>query len=407
MTAGDLSALVQQFLLFHGARYTSRADEENWKTVPVTLQVPPQPIEALQLAAGPWVVVPWRLAGADHLQVWLERLAASGSRPRVLVLAQDRALLAEHHVLQLATAHRLDIVALCADPPGVTGTAQAALVAHAFDADMQRSMASCNPLVHLAATGDARDPQVFLERLRHAAPQVPVTRSMTGINVLVYAAMVFAAAARPEGGLWSTVAGGFGTGQLVAWGANATGHMAAEPWRLLTSAFLHGNLLHIAMNLLALWQLGAMAERLLGSRAFGAAYLLSALGGAVASFGWHALQGGPSVSVGASGAVFGVLGATVGFALARRDTIPSHVYRALLRSGGMFVLINVGLGLAVPVIDNAAHLGGLVTGTAAGAALSRELPPGPQPQLGTQAAIAVGFLLVLGIVFRVALGLAG
>lgn len=407
MNAGDLSALVQQFLLFHGARYTSRVDEENWKTVPVTLQVPAQPIDALQLAAGEWVVVPWRLAGADHLQLWLERLSASGSRPRVIVLTQDRPLAAEHHVTQLANAHRLELVALTADPPGVAGTAQAALVVHAFDADMQRSMAACNPLVHLAATGDARDPQVFLERLRHAAPQVPVTRAMTALNLLVYVAMVFAAAARPEGGLWSTVAGGFGTAQLVGWGANASGHMADQPWRLLSSAFLHGNLLHIAMNMMALWQLGAMAERLLGSRAFGAAYVLSALGGAVASFGWHALQVGPSVSVGASGAVFGVLGATVGFALARRDTIPAHVYRSLLRSGGMFVLINVGLGLAVPVIDNAAHLGGLIVGTAAGAALSRELPPGPQPALGVQAAIVLGFLLVLGVAFRVSLGLDG
>ncbi|MSQ82528.1 MAG: rhomboid family intramembrane serine protease [Myxococcales bacterium] len=410
MNAGDLSALIQQFLLFHGARYVSRADEDNWKTVPVSLLVPAQPIESLQLAAGEWLVLPWDMPSLSHLQAWLERLAAAGSRPRVIVLAMTKAHVSDHQIAELANAHRLEIVSVCADPLQVVGSAQAQLVAHAFNADMQRSMQNCNPLTQLAGVGDGRDPDVFAERLRHTAPHAPVTRAMTVLNVAVYVAMVLAALAWPsrrDPGVLSTIMSGFDVNQLVGWGANASQHMVAEPWRLLTSAFLHGNLLHVGMNMLALWQLGAMAERLLGSRAFLAVYLLAALGGAVASFDWHLYSGGHAVSVGASGAVFGVLGATIGFALARRDTIPRRIYQSLLRSGGTFVILNFALGLAVSVIDNAAHLGGLVTGVLGGAALSRELPPGPQPKPAVQALVIVAILAGLGLFFRLGLGQLG
>lgn len=406
MNSGDISALVQQLLLFHGGRYLSRADEENWKSVAVTLQVPPQPIDRLQLPAGQWLVAPWHLPGGEPLRVWLTRLQQAGERPQVIVLASDTLTLPPEELQRIAQEFRIDIAQLAANPLAVAGTEPARLAGHAFEADMQRSMRACNPLDYLAGHGDPRDPAVFAERLRRTSPNRPVTSALLAANVLVYLAMLFAAAAKPgSGGLWRALAAGFQTDQLIAWGASSSDRMAAEPWRLLTSAFLHGNFLHILMNMLALRQLGALAEPLLGSPAFAAAYLLSALGGAVGSFDWRALTEGASVSVGASGAVFGVLGATLGFALARRDALPRGVYRSILSSGGFFVLINGALGVASPVIDNAAHLGGLVCGVAAGALLSRELPPARQPRRPLQLAATAAVAAFLVLLFRLGLGL--
>ncbi len=405
----EVSALVQQFLLFHGAQYASRVTEENWKVVPVTLAVPAQPIENLPLLAGEWLIVPWDLASINHLQIWLQRLAAAGPLPVVVVLAMDRPLLPQEALAQLATGSRMQLVGCCATPPLAFGSSAAQHVGHVFDRDMRASIDVVNPLLKLAVLGDPRDPQVFLERLRHASPATPFTMAMLTLNIGAYLLMVAASAVSetPSGGnLMATVLSGFGLPQLVQWGGNApdlTAH--GQPWRLLTSAFLHGNLLHIGMNMLALRQLGATAERLFGTRAFAAVYLLSALGGAVGSFGWHKLTSPHAVSVGASGAVFGVLGATIGFALAKRHTVPPHVYRSLVRSGGFFVAVNVALGLAAPAIDNAAHLGGLCVGVLAGAAFARELPPALQPRPAVQAALAVAFFAVLGLAYRLVLGL--
>ena len=82
-----------------------------------------------------------------------------------------------------------------------------------------------------------------------------------------------------------------------------------EEWRLLTSAFLHFGIIHIALNMYALYQGGALVERLFGSTRFALIYLLSALAGSVASGWWDPLRN----SAGASGAIFGVYGALLAF----------------------------------------------------------------------------------------------
>jgi len=406
-SAGEVSALVQQFLLYHGATYHSRATEDGWKHTPVTLAVPPQPIDRLPLAPGPWVVAPWDLPSVRHAEVWIDRLCAAGPPPAVVVFAMATPLLSEAEIASLGRSAGVQVVALSADPPTAWGGPPARALASVFDPDMQRSMAATNPLTSLSDRGDPRDPEVFRERLRRAVPAARVTGAMIAVNGLVYAAMVLhdAAVGTAPGGILATVLSGFSTAALVGWGGNAPDLSGAAPWRLITAAFLHGNLLHIGMNLFALRQLGQTAERLLGSAMFAAVYLLAALGGSVASFGWHRALGHPAVSVGASGAVFGVLGATIGFAFARRTTVPRHVHKALVRSGGFFVVVNVALGLAAPAIDNAAHLGGLVVGALAGAALSRELPPAPPPHAGVRAAIVIAIGLLVAVGYRVALAL--
>jgi membrane associated rhomboid family serine protease len=88
---------------------------------------------------------------------------------------------------------------------------------------------------------------------------------------------------------------------------------AGEWWRLLTSSFVHGNLLHLAMNMFALWQAGQLVERIFGSARFAGLYLLAGIGGSLGSLGWGLLSQHPVNSVGASGAIFGIIGGLLAF----------------------------------------------------------------------------------------------
>lgn len=125
---------------------------------------------------------------------------------------------------------------------------------------------------------------------------------------------------------------------------------AGEWWRLLTAPFLHAGLWHVGLNMFALWILGSLIEPLLGRWRFVAVYLVSALAGAVASYAF----GNPGViSVGASGAVFGLLGATI-VALRKLNRDVSGVL--------VLLVINLVLGFVFPGIDWRAHLGGLLAG---------------------------------------------
>lgn len=125
---------------------------------------------------------------------------------------------------------------------------------------------------------------------------------------------------------------------------------AGEWWRIITAGFFHVNTLHIAFNMYALWLLGPNLEQLLGHRKFSALYLLSLLGGSTASY----LFNPPiTASVGASGAIFGLFGATV--VIARRLG---------LDASGIYGIIGINLviGFIIPGIDWRAHVGGLVAG---------------------------------------------
>jgi membrane associated rhomboid family serine protease len=144
--------------------------------------------------------------------------------------------------------------------------------------------------------------------------------------------------------------------------ALAPGQVAQEPWRLLTSAFLHSPslILHIVFNMLVLYQVGPWLEQALGRARFAALYVISALGGSVGFLllGVNANLPAafqPSV-VGASGAVFGMFGALLVLTrtLGRRD-------QALIGT----IAINFVLGVIIPNVAWQGHLGGLVTGALA------------------------------------------
>jgi rhomboid protease GluP len=184
-------------------------------------------------------------------------------------------------------------------------------------------------------------------------------RGLTAVNLLVGAnVFLFLTAAIVQGGL--IMKGGFfSIGGLT--GATLDKLGAATPqrvveggqwWRLVCPMFLHVNLIHIFFNMMVLRQAGPLVEGALGSAKFMALYLLAGLVGDAASLYWHAPY---PAGVGASGAVFGVIGMAA--VLGHRAGIRDLTY-AMLR----WIVIVLFMGILLPNIDNAGHLGGLAAG---------------------------------------------
>ena len=152
-------------------------------------------------------------------------------------------------------------------------------------------------------------------------------------------------------------------------------------WRLLTAAFLHGGLLHLAFNMYALYWLGPQLEELLGRVKFTSIYLLAAIGGNVASYYFSQLN---TVSVGASGAIFGLMTATIVIGRERRADVSQLV---------TLLALNVVLGFMNSGIDWRAHLGGAVVG-----ALAANFQGKPKTQ--TLGLVGIGISLLVFVFLR-------
>lgn len=145
---------------------------------------------------------------------------------------------------------------------------------------------------------------------------------------------------------------------LVALGANVPQLvLGGQYWRLVASMFLHIGLVHLLVNGWALYQLGSLFEILLGSFSLLVVYFLSGIAGSVASVMFIRAD----LSAGASGAIFGVMGALIAFLLKRREMLTPQA-KSLLMQLLLWAGINVFLGFSIPGIDNAAHLGGAAAG---------------------------------------------
>ncbi len=190
---------------------------------------------------------------------------------------------------------------------------------------------------------------------RLAARGLTAVNLLVGANVLVFiAAAVLQGGLNMQGGLFSI--GGLDGRTLDAMGAAWPNQVMKEGqwWRLVCPMFLHVNIIHILLNLMVLRQAGPLVERAFGSAKFLTLYLVAGLVGDAVSLWWHAP--GPG-GVGASGAVFGVIGmaAVLGYRSGHRD-----LTYGMLR----WIAILLILGFAMPNIDNAGHMGGLGTGVA-------------------------------------------
>jgi membrane associated rhomboid family serine protease len=186
-----------------------------------------------------------------------------------------------------------------------------------------------------------------------------LTRILVAINVIAY--------------IWEKFSGALNSNaSLEAHGAlvGTDVQLQGQWWRIVTSAFLHGSEIHILFNMLALWQVGTFIELIFGTPRMAAIYAFAMLGSGLAITYFTPFD----VTIGASGAIFGLFGA-LGVAALRLG----ERGRDILKQTIGIIIINLVLGFTLPGISNAGHIGGLIFGTIAGIALFRTPRPAPVP----------------------------
>jgi len=203
------------------------------------------------------------------------------------------------------------------------------------------------------------DPREFVWRLHEATPRTWVTPVLVGLNVLVWLLNVATGMSplspRPI--------------ELAYWGANHLPLTLEQPWRLLAATFLHGGAIHLAFNMWALWDTGRLAERFYGNLQLLLIYLVAGLSGSIASLFFAARTG---VSVGASGAIFGVVGCLLAAIFTKAHKLPPALVQSMRSAMLMFVGFSLFMGFTAGFIDNAAHIGGLAGGFLMGMVLAEK-----------------------------------
>jgi membrane associated rhomboid family serine protease len=167
---------------------------------------------------------------------------------------------------------------------------------------------------------------------------------------------------RPRYAWWAKLLFARPEAALVRWGArDGRAVEDGEVWRLLSYGFLHWDWGHLALNGLALWGLGRFLEAIFGPVRFLWLFVVSIVGGGLFS----QTADRDVVSAGASGGIFGLLGALVVFGVLRRASLPDELRALFGWKLWPWILLNLGVGLLLPFIDNRAHVGGLVAGSLA------------------------------------------
>lgn len=223
----------------------------------------------------------------------------------------------------------------------------------------------------------------FISRLKLQKGFV-VTPVLIGLNILIFILMVVNGVNIMEPS----------TDDLLRWGANfRPSTLNGEWWRLFSCVFIHIGVLHLIFNMYALLYIGVLLEPLLGSFKFFSAYMITGVFASLTSLAWHDL----TVSAGASGAIFGMYG--VFLAMLTTNLIEKEARKQLLTSIGIFVGYNLLYGLKGG-IDNAAHLGGLISGLIIGYAFYPVLKNPERSKM--EKPIVAGFsLATIGICFLV------
>ncbi|MFO0568685.1 MAG: rhomboid family intramembrane serine protease [Polyangiaceae bacterium] len=180
-----------------------------------------------------------------------------------------------------------------------------------------------------------------------------------------------------------TMLGGGRMSEALRWGALLGPLGRIEPWRYLSAMFVHFGALHVGFNMMALMDFGRLTEQRLGSGRFALIFVLTGVVGFVASDFWHAWSGVPVFTAGASGGLFGLTGALVGYLYAARDP----AWKQLLMRVAVYAVI---FAVAMSV-NNAAHAGGFAVGLPLGYAFYKERQPWTRARLFQ----VVGGLLVI------------
>lgn len=224
---------------------------------------------------------------------------------------------------------------------------------------------------------------LVLEPLRGRRAWISATSCLVVSNLLVAAAMMVVSASSTQSS----------DSLQLAWGANfAPATTDGEWWRLATAMFLHFGIVHLLMNMAALWDSGRLVEQLFGTSRFVAIYFISGLTGNLVSL---ILHGDRAVSGGASGAVFGIYGALLAFLVSERRRLHTVEFRWMFWGASAFSLLALSFGLLVPGIDNAAHFGGLLAGVTSGYILLVNVPSSGSRRKRLQRIVTIAFALVI------------
>jgi rhomboid protease GluP len=244
----------------------------------------------------------------------------------------------------------------------------------------------------------------------------PATYVLVGINCAVFLAMI----ARGVSPLMPSAE------QLMHWGANNAGSViiSGEWWRIVTAMFVHVGIIHLATNMWCLWNLGLLAEPLMGSFGVIAVYVLTGAAGNLLSVLWNGVQyhvsaisqqvphvGFEALSyfppgAGASGAVFGIAGALIVLLKSQRLPVPPAELKKLRKSVIYFAVINMVIGFSVSgfssrtgiSIDNSAHLGGVLCGLLFAVPMVPRIG-NPRDVFNTRLQVAVGVIVVVLVLF--------
>jgi rhomboid protease GluP len=187
---------------------------------------------------------------------------------------------------------------------------------------------------------------------------IPHARFTTSIILLINLGLFAATVAFSMGTLGTSAIMGIDGATLFRFGAKYQIFQTGEWWRLVTAGFLHGGLIHIAMNSWVLLDLGAEVEETYGAPRLIVFYFLATVSGFFLSSLWS-----NSLSVGASAGLFGLLGAMIALGVRKRHTPEGAAIRALYVR---WLIYGLALGVLISRIDNAAHIGGLAAGFVAG-----------------------------------------
>jgi membrane associated rhomboid family serine protease len=301
----------------------------------------------------------WRWTGKGAVSVSAAGIELGGYRRRILwIPAKQRVELTPSQVRNVAVTGR--VVRFEAD--GERGKSETVRL-RAADAEAATRLAEALPRTCTPAFARTQaEQQAFTRALEQLGTRPIVTWVLIALNVAVY----LAAASQGAGWLVAKPA------VLIHWGTNfGPLTLAGQWWRLFTSMFVHFGLVHIALNMWVLAALGPRVERLFGSTCYLILYVFAGLCGSLASLWWH-----PAVnSAGASGAIFGVIGGLLAFAINPATRLPASITANERTSAVVFILYNLMYGFGHQGIDNACHVGGLVGGLMMGWLLAQPLDP--------------------------------
>jgi len=263
------------------------------------------------------------------------------------------------------------------------------------------------PEPEILPPGAQMPPPQVVRKPRSSWATAPATYLLVGINCAVWLAMVGSGVS----------IGSPTTEQLMHWGANNAGSVLINgEWvRIVTAMFVHVGILHLATNMWCLWNLGLLAEPLMGSMGVLAVYLLTGAAGNLLStdINWlWPIRDGAGVyfpaGAGASGAVFGIAGALIVLLKSNRLPVPPTELKKLRKSVIYFAVLNLVLGLSISGgnlfvhsslnIDNMAHLGGFTCGLLFATPMVPRLGS-PRTVFHTRLRLAVGMVAGLLVLF--------